>query len=403
MRKSAFVLLALTTVSCAPPQAPPGAPRVTAPDPVAVSAASPAVDDGSYLERIDPLGGQWMVERLAGQDFRRFDARISFTAGGFLNHGAGCGGGHPAFYRLDGGQLAITRREPVRIGKCERSPAGPAAAAASERDLGSFLDRVASWERRAVDTLLLRDQQGGEALLTRPVEPQRDIAGRWLIESIGGRPFVTERPANVTVARGTITADADCNRMSANFSVPRPGVLAISGGVIGTQRGCAPQDLAEDELLGSAIGSATSYRLDRERLVIGGGPGMVLCRPPARDRRLAGDYEHCGDTLLGGYHEGPVTLRFDGRRVTDNAGCVADYTASGPALTLRLSGGPACAAKATPYVPGNPVPIGGSISTLAVTRPDGFGFTETGVLVLRTGRGLLTLCRKGSPKPFGSG
>jgi hypothetical protein len=38
-----------------------------------------------------------------------------------------------------------------------------------------------------------------------------------------------------------------------------------------------------------------------------------------------------------------------------------------------------------------------------VARPDGFGFTETGVLVLRTGRGLLTLCRKGSPKPFGSG
>jgi hypothetical protein len=38
-----------------------------------------------------------------------------------------------------------------------------------------------------------------------------------------------------------------------------------------------------------------------------------------------------------------------------------------------------------------------------VLRPDGFAFTEEGVLVLRTHRGLLTMCRKGQPKPFGSG
>jgi hypothetical protein len=38
---------------------------------------------------------------------------------------------------------------------------------------------------------------------------------------------------------------------------------------------------------------------------------------------------------------------------------------------------------------------------LAVAQPDGFGFDEEGRLILRTGRGLLTICRKGSPPPFG--
>ena len=85
----------------------------------------------------------------------------------------------------------------------------------------------------------------------------------------------------------------------------------------------------------------------------------------------------------------------------DNAGCTAEYDADGPRLTLRLAGGPACAAKATPYVPGEPVSVGGAISTLAVARPDGFGFTEDGTLVLRTHRGLLTMCRIGAPPPFG--
>src|SRR5687767_7748737 len=65
-------------------------------------ASTGAVDDGTFLERIDPLGGQWAVERIGDEDFTRFKGWINFNAGGFLNHGAGCSGGYPAFYRLDG-------------------------------------------------------------------------------------------------------------------------------------------------------------------------------------------------------------------------------------------------------------------------------------------------------------
>lgn len=37
-----------------------------------------------------------------------------------------------------------------------------------------------------------------------------------------------------------------------------------------------------------------------------------------------------------------------------------------------------------------------------VAPPDGFGFDGEGRLILRTGRGLLTMCRKGDPPPFGN-
>jgi hypothetical protein len=117
---------------------------------------------------------------------------------------------------------------------------------------------------------------------------------------------------------------------------------------------------------------------------------------------LVGDYEHCGNTMLGGSHEGPVTLTIDQTTMRDNAGCVATYRSDGPNLSLKLSDAPSCAAPSPVYVPGEPVGIGGSISPLAVARPDGFAFNEEGQLVLRTRRGLLTMCRKGQPRPFGS-
>jgi hypothetical protein len=86
----------------------------------------------------------------------------------------------------------------------------------------------------------------------------------------------------------------------------------------------------------------------------------------------------------------------------DNAQCKARYSADGPNLRLQLDESSACAASAPPFTPGEPIGVGGEISTLAVTRPDGFGFNEQGQLILRTNRGLLTLCRKGDPPPFGS-
>ena len=110
--------------------------------------AAPARDDGTYLARIDPLGGQWQVGRMGDADFTGFKAWIGFSDGGFLNHGAGCGGGFPAFYRLDGDRIAITRLEAIRTGKCagtpelaNGTPALRAAAAASERRLAAGDER----------------------------------------------------------------------------------------------------------------------------------------------------------------------------------------------------------------------------------------------------------------------
>jgi heat shock protein HslJ len=395
MRFAISALTALLAASCSAPP-PPAATKA--------NAASEPRDDGSYLERIDPLGGQWQVERIASEDFRRFDANITFQGGGFLNHGAGCGGGHPAFYRLDGQRLTISRREPVRTGKCERSPAGASAAAASEVRLGRFLDQATGWARPDGRTLLLRAADGTEALLTRPIEPQPELAGRWLIETIAGQRFVTERrPPVLSINRGGIGAAADCNSLGTSFTVPAPGRLSISGGIIQTQMGCPAEDLAEDALMARAIAGATGYRVEGDRLVISGGPGMSLRRPAAPDRRLAGNYESCGNTLLGGYHEGAITLRFASGSVTDNAGCSGTYRTGGPDLAVTLGSGPSCSGKASSYVPGEAIPVGGPISTLAVLRPDGFAFTDDGQLVLRTHRGLLTMCRKGKPKPFGSG
>ena len=376
------------------------------PAPAAPERAAPtgAVDDGTFLERIDPLGGQWRVESIGGDDFQRFKGWINFSARGFLNHGAGCSGGYPAFYRLEGQRLTITRREPVRIGRCASAePATRQAAAASERRLAAFLDQAASWTKPDKQTLVLIAKDGTRALLTRPAEPHADLAGRWIIESIGGQPLVTERrPPTLSIAMGSIGVVADCNSMGAPFTIPAPGRITVTRPVVGTAIGCGPEDSAEDELMTKAMLSATAYRLEGDQLVLTGGPGMVLRRPPRPDRRLAGEYEACGNTLLGAYHEGPITLAIDDRTIRDNAGCTAGYSAVGPTLVLGLVDGPACAAKAPPFVPGEPVPVGGAISTLAVTRPDGFGFTEDGRLILRTKRGLLTMCRKGSPKPFGS-
>jgi len=312
-------------------------------------------------------------------------------------------GGYPAFYRLTGEQLTVTRLEPIRIGKCSAAAAmARTTAAASERQLAAFLDQVSAWKQPDDRTLILNARDGTQALLTRLIEPHPELAGRWLIESIGGQPLVTERrPPTLSISMAGIGAYADCNSMGGSFAISAPGQISVTGPMVSTAIGCLPEDAAEDALMAKAMTSATAYRLQGDGLVFTGGPGMVLRRPPPANRQLAGEYEACGNTLLGGYHEGPITLAIDDQKMRDNAGCVAAYTAAGPTLVLRTQEGPACVSPAPPYEPGKPIGIGGHISMLAVAQPDGFGFDDQGRLILRTGRGLLTMCRKGTPPPFG--
>ena len=397
MARMLWLLASLATAACEASTDPPPATAETTPSPVS------AVDDGTFLERIDPLGGQWSVVRIGEDDFQRFEGWVNFSGGGFLNHGAGCSGGYPAFYRLDGQRLTITRREAIHIGKCAAAtPTGRAAAAASEQRLTGFLDHAAAWERPDDRTLVLVAKDGTRALLTRPVEPHPELAGRWIIETIGGQPLVTERrPPTLSISTEHIGVFADCNSMGAPFTIPAPGRIKVTAPIMGTLIGCAPEDAAEDALMTKAMTAAIAYRLENGRLIFTGGPGMVLRRSAPADRRLTGEYASCGNTLLGAYHEGPITLAIDERTIRDNAGCTAEYRADGPNLILRLPDGPACTATAPPFVPGEPVSVGGSISTLGVTRPDGFAFNDEGQLIVRTNRGLLTMCRKGLPPPFG--
>lgn len=206
-------------------------------------------DDGTYLGRIDPLGGQWRVEHIGESDFSRFDAWVNFNAGGFLNHGAGCRGSSPAFYRLDGAQITITRLEPIQTGKCagtrqlaDGTAEARITAAESEGLLASFLDQLVGWGRQG-DTLILTARDGTRATLTRPVDPHPELAGRWLIESIGGEPLITERrPATLRIGMGHIGAHADCNSIGGTFAIPAPGRISITGPLVGTQMGCAPED-----------------------------------------------------------------------------------------------------------------------------------------------------------------
>ena len=361
-----------------------------------------AVDDGTFLAQIDPLGGSWRVERIGMEDFSMHKAWIAFSAGGFLNHGAACRGGHPAFYSLEGQRIETARIEPVRTGACE-SDAGPgkSEAAESERALGAFIDDLAGWSRPDDETLILTSREGVRAVLTRPPEPNPELAGRWLIETIGDEPFVTERrPPILTIGGGHIGAHADCNSFGTAFAVSEQDRMSIDGPVIGTQMGCAPEDAAEDDLMAGAISESSGIRVVGDRLTLTGGPGLSARRPDAPDRTLPGRYEACGNTLLGAYHEGPVTLDIDDVTLVDQTGCRATYAAQGPNLTLELDRS-SCVGQPTPYAPGQPISVGGATSWLATVPPNGFGFDEQGRLLMRTHRGLLGLWRAGSPPLFG--
>lgn len=376
--------------------------------PGAEATTQAGVDDGTYLKRIDPLGGQWQVVQIGQSDFTRFKAWVNFSAGGFINHGAGCAAGYPAFYRLNGNEIAITRAEPVRIGKCAGTAElanGPAsarkAAAESELKLATFIDQLSKWERVG-EGLVLIARDGTRAMLSQPLEKHPELAGRWLIERIGGEPFITEfRPAILSIGMGGIAVVADCNSTGASFTIPSPRRISVKGLFMSTAIGCAAEDYAQDKAMLIAMGSATAYRLAGDRLIFIGGPGMVMRRPPTPDRRLVGQYEACGNTLLGAYHEGPITLDISPTSMRDNAACTTTYSVDGPDLRLQLDDKPECKTNVLPYEPGKPTGVGGSISMLSATHPDGFAFNQEGQLILRTNRGLLTMCRRGGPRPFG--
>ncbi|HJR82899.1 MAG TPA: hypothetical protein VJ775_03125, partial [Sphingomicrobium sp.] len=81
MKRVPWLVALVATASCEASNDPP--PAAVAPR---TNVTSP-VDDGTFLERIDPLGGQWRVESIGDDDLQPFKAWVNFSAGGFLNHG----------------------------------------------------------------------------------------------------------------------------------------------------------------------------------------------------------------------------------------------------------------------------------------------------------------------------
>jgi heat shock protein HslJ len=265
--------------------------------------------------------------------------------------------------------------------------------------LAAFIEGLATWRRSGGDLVLL-SADGTEAVLRRRREPNPELAGRWLIESVGGEPFLTERrPPTLTIGMKFIGAGADCNSTGAPFSVPGPGEIRVTGPVVSMSMGCAPEDEAEDALLRRALDPVRAYRVEGDRLELTGGPGLVARRQPAPVQTLRGDYESCGSTLLGAIHEGPITLTIDSRTMRDAAGCSAAWTADGPLLRIAKGGEAACAREPARSAPGEGAAVGGNISILAAAPPDAYAFDPEGRLILRTPLGLLSLCRKDSTAP----
>ena len=390
MKAPIAVLATLLSVSCTTAEAPVEAGGEVVSD----GTVDSPHDDGTYLARIDPLGGNWRVMSIGDLQAGAYESWVNFAEGGFLNHGGRCGGGAPAFYQIDGEKIVFSRFETPQYGKCEE-PNG----VAFDRALTALIDRATIWQKPNAETLVLTAADGTRAVLTKPPVLRPDINGRWQMVSIGGEPF----PATMTIGNDWMSAHADCNSISFDFAVPEPGKIVVKDW-IQTSMGCGKEREARDKKLARSVSAATSYSIDDEqRLVFGGPQSIILRRPAPADTSLAGDYEHCGNTTLGAYHAGPVTMRIASDTMTDNAGCTARYIADGPELSLTLGDEAACKQTAPPYRPREPIEIGGEYSPLALATPDGWAFTEDGVLKLRTPRGSLNLCRKGAPRPFGSG
>lgn len=95
-----------------------------------------------------------------------------------------------------------------------------------------------------------------------------DVLGRWLVESVGGQPVISD-PSVELGADGRITGRTGLNRMMGSFEVV-DGVLRCSP--LATTRMAGPPELMDQEnRLLAALAEPAPIELDDARLVLGAG------------------------------------------------------------------------------------------------------------------------------------
>ena len=95
----------------------------------------------------------------------------------------------------------------------------------------------------------------------RAVATTNPIGKIWMAQDIGGAAVVGQDPITLTLREdGRADGSTGCNRYSGKYLL-RDGRLTVSE-VQTTQRGCAPDLMAQEQRFGSALERVASWRID---------------------------------------------------------------------------------------------------------------------------------------------
>ena len=271
MARLSIMLLGIALGACAPATGPePSADAQRVEEPVTETAQIP---EKLGFNALEGLQARWEVVRIDDLAFPAQQSFVHFQRDGFFSHEAGCGGGHPAFYKAtaDGG-LTTSRREPVMIAKCLN-----ARAATLERALADFVDDASGWAMPTPSPLVLTAADGRTAELRLPVGPVPELEGDWRVVSIGGMAWTGPEPATIGTSFNWLGAGAGCNGGGASWSSPATGRLQI-GPFASTEMLCDEPLMAAEGNLFGAVARVTGYRIDGGSAVLTGPRDIVLVR-----------------------------------------------------------------------------------------------------------------------------
>lgn len=322
-------------------------------------------------------------------------AGVTFRAGNEYSAQVSCAGLNGT-YSLDGSSIRTRQSDPMDTSHCKDAASVRIGAA-----LSGFMPQASSYAFLADGSLRIVARDGRAALLRRPAPVVPALVGRWNVERIGGDAIASEQRVRVDFGPGGVTAVADCNQLTGGIKATSSGFAV--GRSLQTEMGCGPEREGFDERLFSAVRKARRYiAMPGGRLRLEGlGEPLVLRRVAPKSPTLPGVYRSCGSGLRGVSYNGVPAVTFTATTVRDSAGCAGTYRANGALLDIKLDDSRIC--NAQPVATDNfvEVEIGDRGSVLALLRPDAYAFDEEGVLRLRTGRGILDLCRDGERQSFG--